>query len=108
MQNKKDSRILPEVTQLSANFQKLQITLLRGGKTFYKKSCSERTVSYRRLGLPKSNPALKKLKNGTPWAWLGCFGHQLSAFEVKKKIDFLQGVETAAICITECTQFQQP
>ena len=78
-------------------FQKLQICLLRGGQSFYKQSCSGRIVSDRRLRAPTSNPVLKNLKFGTPWASYGCFGDHLSAFEVKFLFCFFEGVETAAI-----------
>ena len=81
-------------------FQKLQICLLRGGQSFYIKTCRGRKVSLGGLRPPTSNPTLKNLKFGTPWASYGCFGDHLSAFEVEKINRFLQGVDTA-VTITE-------
>ena len=78
------TKIGPKGTQLLTNFQKLQISLLRKWKTVYKKSCRGQKVSLGGLRPPTSNPTLKNLKFGTPWASYGCFGDHLSAFEVEK------------------------
>ena len=69
------TKIGPKGTQLLTNFQKLQISLLRKWKTVYKKSCRGQKVSLGGLRPPTSNPTLKNLKFGTPWASYGCFGH---------------------------------
>ena len=71
-------------------FQKLQICLLRVGQSFYKQPCSGRKVSLGGLRPPTSNPTLKNLKFGTPWASYGCFGDHLSAFKVEFFFSFFK------------------
>ena len=94
------TKIRLQGTHFHQIFQKLQICFNRKGQLFYKQSCSGRKVSLGGLRGPTSNPVLKNLKFGTPWASYGCFGDHLSAFEVEKINRFLQGVDTA-VAITE-------